>query len=137
MTQLEHKQYNLYLDDLRTPCVSFDWVKDIRYLTEDWVVVRSHMDFVAHVEKHGVPKLVSFDHDMGEEHYQYANANAIGQEVYETFELPTGFHTAKWFIEHCIQLDVPVPEVLIHTMNLAGGENIKSLFTTYDKYFRK
>lgn len=129
------KPYNLFLDDVRSPCTAFHYMPDTCYLTEDWVVVRSHNDFVDHVTQHGVPKLVSFDHDLGDEHYGHATAQSIDQFTYDGFTEKTGWHSARWLIEHCIELEARVPDVMIHSMNVAGSANIKSLFDTYNKYF--
>ena len=44
---------NLYLDDLRTTPEGFERVY-------------SYEEFVAYLQRHGLPDFISFDHDLGE-----------------------------------------------------------------------
>lgn len=53
-----------------------------------------------------------------------------------TFTEKTGYHCARWLINHCLDLNVPIPDrIIIHSMNRVGAENIKSLFDTYNKLY--
>ena len=74
--------------------------------------------------------MISFDHDLGKKHYLNQ-----GREIfYEDFDEPTGWHCARWLIEHCLDNNVNLPEqIYIHSMNIVGATNIKSLFTTLFK----
>ena len=58
--------YSLFLDDCRMPH-QVNWVRipDVEY-----EIVRSYEDFVAKIEKKGLPEFVSFDHDLCVEHYK-------------------------------------------------------------------
>ena len=62
---MENKYYHLFLDDNRHP-------KDVTWIElplVEWTVVRSYKEFVKTVEEFGIPATVSFDHDLGDEHY--------------------------------------------------------------------
>lgn len=118
--------YNLYLDDFREPEQSFDHFHNQLYLLS-WVIVRNYDEFVKTIEECGVPEMISFDHDLADEHYE-------SQQEYGEYKEKTGYHCAKWFINYCIDNNKELPtEVLIHSMNPAGSLNIKSLFDTYIK----
>ncbi len=104
--------YNLYLDDFRQPIDSSYYLNNPIYGNLKWEVVRSYDEFVKIITEKGIPDIVSFDHDLADEHY-------------------------KWFINYCIDNQKEVPEkIFIHSMNPAGSANIKSLFDTYNKYHR-
>ena len=48
----------------------------------------------------------------------------------------TGYHCAKWLINYCMDNNLELPnEIIIHSMNPYGSENIKSLFNTYFKVY--
>jgi hypothetical protein len=127
--------YNLYLDDFRDPIDSAYYLGINVYGNLDWIVVRNYDDFVDYIKKHGIPEIVSFDHDLADEHYgTHQNLDEIEYLLYEE---KTGYHCAKWLINYCVDNNLELPtEVLIHSMNPAGSANIKSLFDTYNKYKR-
>ena len=55
------KKVSLYLDDLRTPTETLPGY-------HPWNVVRNYDEFKEWILRNGVPDLISFDHDLGEEH---------------------------------------------------------------------
>lgn len=121
--------YNIYLDDYRQPIDSFDYSNNQLYLL-NWVIVRNYDEFVKTIEEKGIPEMMSLDHDLANEHYK-------SQQEYSEYEEKTGYHCAKWFIDYCIDNKKELPAtILIHSMNPAGSQNIKSLFDTYKKYFK-
>ena len=96
-------------------------------MTEHWIVVRNYNDFINYIDGHGLPEIISFDHDLGEEHYEK-------QLPYDQYTEKTGYHCAKWLIDYCIDNNKKLPTIiLIHSMNFAGSLNIKSLFESYHK----
>lgn len=119
----------LFLDDSRLP-------PDFT-----WDVVRSYEEFIAYIELHGVPDVISFDHDLGTEHYQhycdvvaYAEIDKKLNEVkipYEIFQEKTGYDCAKWLIE---QGQLP-KNYLVHSMNPVGKMNITFVMdAAYKRY---
>lgn len=86
----------LFLDDVRDPP------------SLDWTVVRSFDEFVQHIERHGVPELMSLDHDLGE-------------------DVPTGMDCAKWLVEN----RRVVHDFRVHSANPVGRANIMSLLNQW------
>ena len=82
----------LFLDDIRVPfdCAKYMRPDDLKYMYEDeqWDVVRTYDDFVGYIEHFGVPDLISFDHDLADEHYSpmmYDNSSLYNQ-LYNEFK---------------------------------------------------
>jgi hypothetical protein len=127
----ENKYYSLFLDDERMP-------KDVTWIELPlvaWVIVRNYNDFVRVIEQNGVPQIVSFDHDIGIEHYQeYNRAHNSDKKIrYETFTEKTGFDCAKWLANYCVDKNLPVPVYYLHTMNGIGALNIQSILESARK----
>jgi hypothetical protein len=103
----------LFLDDTRQPPDS------------SWEVVRSYEEFVAYVELHGVPDLISFDHDLADQHYMiYRDTPSSPEkfdEHYGRFFEKTGYDCAKWLAERGT---LPA-EYLVHSLNPVGAQNIR------------
>lgn len=130
LIKMETKNYNLFLDDYRQPIDAYDYTHNQLYLMK-WIVVKNYDEFVKIVELYGVPQVISFDHDLGRDHYKHQS-----DIDYDQFTEKTGYHCAKWFIDYCIDNKSKLPAtILIHSMNPAGSMNIKSLFDTYNKIY--
>ena len=111
--------YNLFLDDLRDPN---KFLKDIR----TWVTVRSYSAFVKVINEQGLPKLISFDHDLP---YQQPDGDYYTEK--------TGLDCAKWLVEYCNKNGHNLPKYQVHSMNVEGTKNIKSLLESYRKIQNK
>ncbi len=113
--------YKLYLDDERTPPDP-----------ESWVIARSYDEFVAIIEKNGAPSYISFDHDLADEHYQeYFKARTEGRNIdYTNLKEKTGMECAKWLI----QKDIVVEKFAVHSANITGAENIRSLLNNWIQF---
>ncbi len=97
----------MYLDDLRTPIEDFD------------CVVRSFEEAVAIFKKYGIPRYISFDHDLG---------------IYNGKIAKSGFDVAKWIVQHDINEEYKIPSDFtfkVHSQNPIGKKNIESLLTRY------
>jgi len=127
--------YNLFLDDFRSPEDAFYYMRNSDYLKLEWVIVRSYNEFVSYIEKNGMPATISFDHDLADIHYeQQTNINYDNADDDEK----TGYHCAKWLIDYTMDNDVELPAyMLIHSMNTVGSRNIKSLFENYKHFVKK
>jgi hypothetical protein len=118
--------YNLFLDDFREPEDVFGYTNNQLYLI-GWVIVRNYDEFVKTIIEKGIPDMISFDHDLADEHYE-------SHQEYDQYTEKTGYHCAKWLIYYCIDNNKKLPtEILIHSMNTVGSLNIKSLFESYWK----
>ena len=111
----------LFLDDLRMPtdCVSYMHHRTPHYkiYTEEWVIVRNYSDFIFWIGENGLPDLISFDHDLGEEDEGH----------------PSGMECAKWLVNYCMDNQVKLPGWLVHSANPCGYENIKGLLTSFQE----
>ena len=119
-------EYNLFLDDLRMPRDAYFITHDVRYNIFAWDIARSYAEFVKMIEAKGLPKLVAFDHDLADEHYDECQ-KPMSENHYSQLKEKTGYHAAKFLINLCIDRDLDIPDYLIHTQNPGGGLNIKSI----------
>lgn len=127
--------YNLFLDDdpSRIPG-RLHW---ITLPLVEWTIVRSYKAFVDIIEKRGIPKRVSFDHDLCDEHYKeyfrVKNTNFTENIDYSKFAEKTGYDCAKFLANYCVDRNIPIPEYYIHTMNGPGAANIFSILESARK----
>lgn len=125
--------YYLFLDDERMPS-NVTWVN----LPEnvDWTIVRSYTQFVETILQKGLPKFISFDHDLADEHYiQSIMLNEkIGMFEYNSVEEKTGYDCAKWLVEYCMQKGIDVPPYTVHSMSIVGRENIINYLENYKQW---
>jgi len=127
--------YNLFLDDdpKRIPNKLY-WIQlpDV-----EWVIVRNYNEFVGFIERNGLPKIVSFDHDLGDEHYQEyfrVQATKFTEGIdYSRFKEKTGYECAKWLANYCVDRNIPLPIYYVHTLNGPGGANIFSVLESARK----
>lgn len=139
--------YNLFLDDIRIPKDCSNYMPTGHrsvYLMADWVIVRDYDDFCNYIRKHGLPDLVSFDHDLSDEHYEDLlkndNWNKLDSDIkleYETYREKTGFECAKWLTEYCLNEKLPLPQYIVHSRNPVGKANILGLLGNFKKYQSK
>ena len=52
---------------------------------------------------------------------------------YDTYKEKTGYHAAQYLFNLCIEKDLPLPEIKVHSMNVTGKANIIALFQSYDR----
>lgn len=127
------KRY-LFLDDIRHPkhtFMSYMYGRDMDasiYPKNDWDVVRNYDEFVTWVMTNGVPDVVSFDHDLADEHYAPYDVKDIYDEWSSTqnFKENTGLDCVKWLVEYCHENNVPFPVYYVHSANPVGAENMSS-----------
>jgi hypothetical protein len=107
----------LFLDDIR----EVDWI-----YTKDWAeefeVVRSYAQFVAFIERKGLPDFISFDNDLGlDENGKVA---------------PDGYAAAKWLVYES-GLDLRELRFAVHSANPVAAEQIRGLLNNYIKYLQE
>lgn len=121
----------LYLDDQRTPTTTINGY-------EPWAVVRNYDEFVAWITENGVPDLISFDHDLAEEHIEdyFKQKLSIGyqQPDYDSYKEKTGLDCARWLVEHCQENNLQIKSVSVHSHNPVGGANIQSLINGFKRH---
>lgn len=118
----------LFLDDIRNPPGHLIMVFD---------TVRSYDEFVEYIEFYGVPKLISFDHDLDREHtmffFERGGFRNPPNPINEIFEKKTGYDCALWLIEYCESNKLELPYIIVHSRNPLGSENIYNLISGYRK----
>jgi len=131
------KTYNLFLDDFRMPVDCSRYMPNPGiYNKLEWVIVRNYDEFIKFISKNGLPEMISFDHDLADEHYSndmYAGAEVYNKN-YDHFTEKTGYDCAKWLVEYCMDFDLDLPEYIVHSMNPAGGKNIWEYLENYRKF---
>lgn len=133
--------YNLFLDDFRQPIDASYYKIDKRYRTESWVTVKNFKEFKETVERNLVkgywPTLISYDHDLGEEHYKSENQTLSLLEYYNKKDRSeTGYDCLKWFIKFSYENKLPFPESLCHSMNPVGSKNIIQLIKAHQTHLK-
>lgn len=107
------------------------------YSEESWEIVRSYKEFVETVRLKFYlkewPSLISFDHDLADEHYDPAMYSENG-EYPKNFSEKTGTECAKWLLQFCIENDIELPDYTVHSMNPIGAERIKGVLEGWRKY---
>lgn len=110
--------WNLFIDDERNP-LNVTWVDtfgDI-YQNWDWVIARSFDEAIELIKTLGVPRVISFDHDLG-----------------PADTCPTGFDIAKKIIEMDMDGELEITPLFffyIHSQNPIGKQNIEGLLDQY------
>ena len=133
------KNNKLFLDDVRSPKDAIGLVPDKHnkfYWENDWDVVKDYNEFVLYIETNGVPKFVSFDHDLGDtamDEY-FRNVATKGTLDYDIIKEKTGFDCAKFLVEYCMDENQPLPEYLVHSANPVGKKNIESYLENAKKH---
>lgn len=135
----------LFLDDVRSPTDCLKYMdrrigqRNLVYKEGNWVIVRNYDQFVEYLKTCNDLRdieVVSFDHDLGPDHYIIDGSKEAWEEYHgiENRE-KTGLDCLKYLLECYMFFSVPLPELLFHTMNLVGLENMESLAKGWKKAF--
>lgn len=92
----------LFLDDIRQPP------------DNTWIVVRNFNEFKNHILKHGIPDMISFDHDLGD-------------------TLQDGYYCVKWLIN----MQYEIKDYTVHSANPVGTANIIGLIENWKKFTKE
>jgi hypothetical protein len=129
------KDYNIFLDDLRSPSRAFEYTSDLDYLDKKWEVVRGYDEFVDLIAsmfmENRLPKLISLDHDLVNEHYILAVKDLHNFDE-NLVNSPTGYHALLWYYNFCTSEDIAPARVIVHSKNTGGKKNILSLIEQYN-----
>lgn len=120
----------LFLDDNRQP-----W-------DDSWDLVKTPAEFKAYIKElfvktRRLPDVVSFDHDLNQEHYSnemYGNPEDYNK-LYKKFKHETGLDLAKWLCQFCVDEGLALPHIHIHSMNPIGANNIAHTIMNYSLFY--
>lgn len=109
----------LFLDDERFPNEVVWGIDAEIYQDPHWFIVRNYDQFVYFITTNGIPDLISFDNDLGEE--------------------KEGIDCVKWLMNYCIDNKKKIKDYKAHSFNSVNRINIlKDLDwfnKNYDKFF--
>ena len=113
----------LYLDDMRNP------------IADDWQVVRSYDEFVAHIRMHGLEnyEVISLDHDLGDTamNEYYTNVRDNYKIDYSNITEKTGLDCAKLLVSESMTNKIPLPQIYVHSANPIGSANMMGYINNY------
>jgi hypothetical protein len=112
--------YRLFIDDERNPIdVTWgSWQDQALYRDDEWFIARNWYEVLEIVITYGFPKLISFDHDLGDNQKTgYEIAQKLCEMVMDGAELPQGF------------------QYRVHSKNPVGAENIRSYMDNFLRHF--
>ena len=121
----------LYLDDVRTPTETIPGY-------HPWHVVRNYDEFADWITKNGIPDLISFDHDLAEEHmndyFKQLMEEGFQHPSYHAYKEKTGLDCARFVVEYCQRNNVPLKQCAVHSHNPVGATNIQSFINGFHKH---
>lgn len=82
-----------------------------------------------------MPSIISFDHDLAEEHYEVLCACGSSEDFPEKFNEKTGLDCAKWLVGYHLRTGTDFPKVMVHSMNPYGTEKIKDYVSPWRNIF--
>ena len=107
------------------------WLDDLRPVPDStWDKVKNYNEFCAYILINGIPDVISFDHDLGREHYRDLFEGKKKVLLEEGFIEKTGYDCAKWLIKK----ELPVKEFYCHSANPIGKKNILNLLQNWKDY---
>lgn len=125
---------SLYLDDVRTPTETLPGY-------HPWNVVRNYNEFEKWIIENGMPDLISFDHDLAKEHTDdyFSQFAKEGFQIpnYESYKEKTGLDCAKFLVEYCQKMNVPLKQCVVHSHNPVGAKNIQSFINGFHRHMEQ
>jgi hypothetical protein len=121
----------LYLDDVRTPTETLPGY-------HPWNVVRNYDEFTKWIIENGIPDLISFDHDLAEEHmndyFKQLLEEGFQHPKYHEYKEKTGLDCARFVVEYCQKMNTPLKQCAVHSHNPVGANNIQSFINGFHKH---
>jgi hypothetical protein len=121
----------IFLDDNRTPYDVFrNTIDPIYENNNEWTIVKNYEEFVDTILESGLPEIISFDHDLSQNHYLPENQNNID---YNNLKDRTGYDAALWLIGYCRMNNISLPNFKVHSANPEGKVNIERVLHLANK----
>jgi hypothetical protein len=132
----------LWLDDLRNPYLDIEGKVPKEAGTIEWVL--NYEQFTQWITKFGLPYLISFDHDLADEHYtpeyfwdDYMESKKFQEWREKDYKENTGMDCAKWLVDYCIDNNKELPLFYSHSANPVGRDNILYFLENFKKHYKK
>lgn len=135
-----NKPFCLFLDDQRNPenaylnldssASKISLVKYSRVHEDDWVIARTYDHFVKSLKYFGLPDVVSFDHDLDDEHikHYFMVTQETGVIEYGNLKVKTGKHCAEYLVKEWNKQAKPKQiKTFVHSANHWGQIEIKKI----------
>jgi hypothetical protein len=104
----------------------------------DWTWVKNYDQFCKHLLKHGIPDIIAFDHDLGDDAYKlwHKHGGYVSEDInYDEYETKTGYHCAQFLVNLCLDSNIKLKaQIYSHSMNEKGRQNILSLLSNLKKH---
>ena len=131
----------LWLDDLRNPFEG-KWIEEFapEYLNSGSIIwVLNYEEFIEWIRKNGLPEMICFDHDLGEDvAIKLVSKGFNKKKAREVKKLAkSGYDCAKWLVDYCLDRDLQIPDWNIQSANPVGKENINGLLNNAKKHLTK
>ena len=134
----------LFLDDIRIPKDAIGLVSSNLnqiYWDNDWSIVRNYFEFCNYIQKFGLPDFISFDHDLADDHYNdlFSDENWSKNDndivlKYDEYKEKTGYESAKWLVDWCLENKKSLPQCVVHSANPVGKQNIETYLNNAKKH---
>ena len=90
------------------------YLDDVRPVPDGMFLIRSYDEFVEALNNcTKLPKLISFDHDLGTKE--------------------SGYDCAYLLVEYCLKRGLNLPEVKVHSANPVGAKAIMDLINNFER----
>lgn len=132
---MKKNNFKLFLDDIRMPQDAWIYSERVQMLqksktqSREWTIVRNYEDFCEFIDKSGIPEMVSFDHDLCDEHikhyFDFASKNRYID--YSNLKTKTGKHCAEYFLDKWKIAGKPSTQIYVHSANRWGQVEIKNV----------
>jgi hypothetical protein len=144
--------YFLFLDDRRNPRDMYsaghqpawgnedeskrDYASYVsRMLGEELELVhaKNFEQFKKAIEERGMPKYISFDHDLAD-FKKGEDGKVLKDDDGKAVEEYTGMTCAHWLKDYCLDNHVELPDFTVHSDNTNGRDNIWALLSRFRKH---
>lgn len=111
--------YYLFLDDYRFPN-HVSWVNLPKI--DNWIIARNYLEFISIVKANGMPKFVSFDHDLDRDTNMVVITRKQGE--LDGVNMGNGLDCAKWLVNYCNENKLTFPEWAVHSTSERNAPKI-------------
>jgi hypothetical protein len=129
----------VWLDDIRNPYID-NWLRDYapQFASGEGNVVwvKNYDEFIHEIKQNGLPDMISFDHDLGEDVAKERASKGVSKRQARNLkkETKSGYDCAKWLVDYCLDNDLKIPYFGVHSANPVGAENIRGLLNNALKH---